>query len=70
MIPPDYYENNNDYEETFEPTGNEGTNAERTYTDREAIVLWPRSQRWLIVTDNNLSRMVQFLTKAIQIKLI
>ena len=66
MIPPDYYENNNDYEETFEPTGNEGTNAERTYTDREAIVLWPRSQRWLIVTDNNLSRMVQFLTKAIQ----
>lgn len=52
--------------ETFEPTGNEGVNAERQYADVEAIVIWPRSQRWRVVTNNDSSKMCEYLYKACQ----
>eukprot|EP00501_MAST-03F_sp_TOSAG23-6_P002356 GSMAST32.ASY1.ANO1.2461.1 assembled CDS len=62
MIPPDFYENNTDYVEEFEPTGNEGVNAERQYTDKEAIVVWPRSQRWIVLANNKVDRMIELLS--------
>lgn len=63
MIPGNFFESQ-DPEETFEPTGNEGVNAERQYADADAIVVWPRSQRWSIVTDNDTTKMCNYLLKA------
>ena len=63
MIPEDFYEDK-EGEETFEPTGNEGVNAERQYDDENAIVVWPRSQRWRIVTNNDVNKMCDYLLKA------
>ena len=51
-------------DETFEPTGNEGCHAERQYADSEAIVIWPRSQRWVITTNNDTSQMCEYLRRA------
>ena len=64
VIPEDFFEDLEPDDETFEPTGNEGINAERQYADSEAIVVWPRSKRWMIVTNNNISRMCSYLLKA------
>lgn len=64
MVPESFFEDKEPEDETFEPTGNEGVNAERQYADSQAIVVWPRSQRWKIVTNNDTSRMVQYLSKA------
>ena len=51
IVPEDYWEDKDPADETFEPTGNEGVHAERQYADEDAIVVWPRSQRWIIVTN-------------------
>jgi hypothetical protein len=63
MVPEDFYEDK-DCETTYEPTGNEGVTAERQYEDEDAIVVWPRSQRWTVVTNNELSKMLAYLQKA------
>jgi hypothetical protein len=55
---------NDPEDETFEPTGNEGVNASRQYADVEAIVIWPRSQRWKVVTNNDTSKMCACIYKA------
>lgn len=64
VIPEDYFQDLEPDDETFEPTGNEGIHAERQYADTEAIVVWPRSKRWMIVTNNDTSRMCSYLVKA------
>lgn len=64
MIPEDYFEDQEPANESFEPTGNAGVEASRQYADAEAIVIWPRTERWKIVTRNTPSRMVDYLYKA------
>mmetsp|Transcript_14252 Transcript_14252/g.30354 ORF Transcript_14252/g.30354 Transcript_14252/m.30354 type:complete len:821 (+) Transcript_14252:234-2696(+) len=64
MIPEDYFEDQEPKDESFEATGNAGVEAERQYEDAEAIVIWPRSQRWKIVTQNDTSKMCQYLLEA------
>ncbi|KAL7548481.1 hypothetical protein ACHAWF_011759 [Thalassiosira exigua] len=64
MIPKSFFEEKEPDKETFEPTGNEGVSAERQYADSEAIVVWPRSRRWKIVTGDNVSRMCDYLVNA------
>jgi hypothetical protein len=64
VIPENFFEDMEPDDETFEPTGNAGVQAERQYADTEAIVVWPRSKRWMIVTNNNTSRMCSYLVKA------
>jgi hypothetical protein len=55
---------NDPEDETFEPTGNEGVNASRQYADVEVIVIWPRSQRWKVETNNDTSKMCAYVYKA------
>uniref|UniRef100_A0A7S3VEI6 Uncharacterized protein n=1 Tax=Chaetoceros debilis TaxID=122233 RepID=A0A7S3VEI6_9STRA len=64
MVPPDYFEGQEPTNETFEPTGNAGVEAERQYDDAGAIIIWPRSQRWRIVTRNDTSKMCDYVLKA------
>ena len=66
MVPEDYFEDQEPKNESFEPTGNAGIEAERQYEDAEAIVIWPRSQRWRILTRNDPNRMCDYLIKACQ----
>ena len=39
-------------------------NAERQYSDEDAIVVWPRSQRWVALAGNNVERMIDVLLKS------
>ena len=64
VIPEDFFQDLEPEDESFEPTGNAGIQAERQYADTEAIVVWPRSKRWAIVTNNDTSRMCSYLLKA------
>lgn len=64
IIPEDYWDEKDCEGETFEPTGNEGVNAERQYSDQDAIVVWPRSQSWVVLADNNLTRMCNLLLES------
>jgi hypothetical protein len=64
VIPEDFFADLEPDDETFEPTGNEGIHAERQYADTVAIVVWPRSKRWMIVTNNDTSKMCSYLLKA------
>ena len=60
LVPEDFYEGK-EAEEEFEPTGNEGVTAERQYDDEYAIVIWPRSCRWEVLTDNDISKMIEYV---------
>ncbi|KAL7496125.1 hypothetical protein ACHAWT_005551 [Skeletonema menzelii] len=64
VVPADFFEDLEPENESFEPTGNAGIEAERQYADTEAIVVWPRSKRWVAVTNNDTSRMCSYLLKA------
>ena len=61
----EYYGNQEPESETFEPSSrlNRG-DGERQYTDADVIVIWPRSHRWKIATNNEPSRMCKYLLKA------
>lgn len=64
VVPEGFFEDLDPEDESFEPTGNAGIEAERQYADTEAIVIWPRSKRWMTVTDNDTSSMCSYLLKA------
>jgi hypothetical protein len=64
MIPEDFFEGKDPDDETFEPTGNAGIAAERQYRDEDAIVVWPRSSTWIVVTGNRLEKMISYLMLA------
>ena len=66
MVPPaeDYFEDK-DSNETFSGNDMDGPLGSRQYSDASAIVIFPRSQRWAIATNNNASRMCDYLMKAV-----
>ena len=61
IVPEDYLDNAELIDETFEPTGNEGVNAEREYSDKGAIVVFPKSQRWATLADYDGNKMSKTL---------
>lgn len=63
MVPPDFYDNKDPEEENFEPTGNAGVQAERQYSDEDAIVVWPKSRGWEVISDGNVSKMISYYSK-------
>jgi len=63
MIPNDFFENKAPADETFEPTGNEGVNAERQYSNEDAIVIWPRSRRWEVLAGGNVEKMIEYVSE-------
>ena len=64
VLPEGYFDDLEPADETFEPTGNEGVQAERTYDTQSCIVIWPRSARWIVTTDGNVDAMADYLLDA------
>ncbi len=60
MIPSDFYDDKDPDNETFEPTGNGGIHAERQYSDENAIVVWPKSRGWEILTGGDTLKMIEY----------
>lgn len=60
MIPSDFYDDKDPEDENFEPTGNAGVQADRQYSDEDAIVVWPKSRGWEVITDGDISKMIAY----------
>lgn len=60
MIPSDFYDDKDPEDENFEPTGNAGVQADRQYSDEDAIVVWPKSRGWEVITDGDISKMITY----------
>jgi len=60
MIPSDFYDDKDPEDENFEPAGNAGVQADRQYSDEDAIVVWPKSRGWEVITDGDISKMIAY----------
>ena len=63
MVPSDFYEDKDPEDENFEPTGNAGVQAERQYSDEDAIVVWPKSRGWEVLSGGDVSEMLSYYSK-------
>ncbi len=64
MTPESYFDDKDHIDETYDSTGDGCADATREYANAQAIVVWPRKYRWKVVTNNDVSRMVKYLSKA------
>jgi len=64
VYPPEFLEEWEPSDTTYEPTGNAGVNAERTYDAVTVVIIWTTSVDWMVRLGGNASKLAEHIAVA------